>query len=246
MLGYLLTIVSTSYGSLPNARTIYITSDDGPLPGTKNLINVMLKTKTPITLFMVGLHYDNAKQDVRNFISTARKSPLIDVGNHSYTHAHNHYRYFYHHCSDVIQDLKKNNTTLGLKGDHIITRLPGRDVFRTPNLKKDDPYITKAEDTVETIDDDAIYKNGFYIFGWDLEWAHNIHGKPIQSVTHLVQEIEDKFNAGNTILPNKLILLMHDEMFQEQFNGPEQLQQLITKLHKKGYKFDLIKNYLRN
>lgn len=40
---------------------------------------------------------------------------------------------------------------------------------------------------VETIDDDAIYKNGFYIFGWDLEWAHNIHGKPIQSVTHLVQ-----------------------------------------------------------
>lgn len=31
ILGYLLTIVSTSYGSLPNARTIYITSDDGPL-----------------------------------------------------------------------------------------------------------------------------------------------------------------------------------------------------------------------
>ncbi|HJD61842.1 MAG TPA: hypothetical protein LFV90_07005 [Rickettsia endosymbiont of Columbicola hoogstraali] len=99
---------------------------------------------------MVGLHYGNAKQDVRNFISTARKSSLIDVGNHSYTYAHNHYRYFYHHCSDVIQDLKKNNITLGLKGDHIITRLPGRDVFRTPNLKKDDPYITKAEDVVET------------------------------------------------------------------------------------------------
>ena len=96
ILGYLLTIVSTSYGSLPNTRTIYITSDDGPLPDTRGLINVMLKNKTPITLFMVRLHYDNAKQDVRNFINNARKSPLIDVGNHSYTHAHNHYRYFYH------------------------------------------------------------------------------------------------------------------------------------------------------
>ncbi len=50
ILGYLLTIVSTAYGSLPNARTIYITSDDGPLPGTKNLINVMLKNKTPFRL----------------------------------------------------------------------------------------------------------------------------------------------------------------------------------------------------
>lgn len=243
MLCYLLTILGVSYASLPSTRTIYMTSDDGPLRGTRNLINVILSTNTPITMFMVGLHYDNAGQDLKNFINQARKSSHIDIANHSYTHANNHYRYFYHDTSHVVQDLKKNNITLGLTGNHISTRLPGRDVFRIPNLKRDDPYITKAEDMVERIDDDAVYRSGFYIYGWDLEWAHDMHGRPIQSVTHLVQEIENKFNSGDTVLPNKLILLMHDEMFQEQFSGPEQLQQLIDSLRKRGYKFDLIKNY---
>lgn len=104
----------------------------------------MLKTKTPITLFMVGLHYDNAKQDVRNFISTARKSPLIDVGNHSYTHAHNHYRYFYHHCSDVIQDLKKNNTTLGLKGDLLLQGYQG-EMYSAPLILKKMIHILQKQ-----------------------------------------------------------------------------------------------------
>ncbi len=36
---------------------------------------------------------------------------------------------------------------------------------------------------------------------------------------------------------------MHDEMFQDQFNGKENLSQLVDLLHKKNYKFDFIKNY---
>ncbi|MFP3017754.1 MAG: polysaccharide deacetylase family protein [Candidatus Tisiphia sp.] len=224
-------------------KTIYITSDDGPLGGTENVVNVMTQKKTPITMFMVGLHYDNSSPSLKKAVDLAKKNPFIEIGNHSYTHANNHYRNFYHQLPDVIKDLKKNNTVFGFTGSHINTRLPGRDVFRLPNLSKDDPYISKEEDKVERIDDDGIYKNGFYLYGWDLEWTHNQHGKPIQSLDELVQEIEDKFNRNDTVLPNKLILLMHDEMFQDQFNGKENLSQLVDLLHKKNYKFDFIKNY---
>ncbi len=56
-----------------------------------------------------------------------------------------------------------------------------------------------------------------------------------------MQEIEDKFNRNYTALPNKLILLMHDEMFQDQFNGKENLSQLVDLLHKKIISLILLK-----
>lgn len=40
-----------------------------------------------------------------------------------------------------------------------------------------------------------------------------------------------------------MILLMHDEMFQDQFNGRENLQSLIRKLKERGYAFGDIRNY---
>ncbi|HJD64297.1 MAG TPA: polysaccharide deacetylase family protein [Rickettsia endosymbiont of Sericostoma sp.] len=224
------------------SQTIYITSDDGPLKGTKNIITVMTEEKIPVTMFMVGLHHDSSSWS-KNIVMLAKKSPFIQIGNHSYSHAHNHYQQFYHDFSNVINDLKKNNDTLGLKGSHIDTRLPGRNVFRLPNLSRDDPYISKQEDRIEKIDDDGIYKNGFYLYGWDLEWAHYNNGCPVQSVEHLVEEIANKFAEQGTALPNKLILLMHDEMFQDCFNGKENLRNLISALRKKNYKFDFIKNY---
>ncbi len=115
-------------------------------------------------MFMVGLHYDNSSPSLKKAVDLAKKNPFIEIANHSYSHANNHYRNFYHQLSYVIKDLKKNNTVFGFTGSHVNTRLPGRDVFRLPNLSKDDPYISKEEDKVERIDDDGIYKNGFYLY----------------------------------------------------------------------------------
>jgi len=227
-------------------KIIYITSDDGPLRGSAQVIDVATQKKVPITMFMVGLHYHDASASLRERVDLAKKNPFIQIASHSYSHAYNHYRHFYHDTSDVIADLKRNNRIFGFTGTHVDTRLPGRDVFRSPIISRDDPYISKAEDTVETIGDNEVYKNGFYLYGWDLEWAHDSHGKPIQSVDKLLQEVDEKFNSGTTVLPNKLILLMHDEMFQDHFDGVENLSQLIDLLRKRGYKFDFIKNYYVN
>lgn len=124
----LLFMASISYSAYSYAsQTIYITtSDDGPLKGTENVIAVMTEEKIPVTMFMVGLHHDSSSWS-KDIVVLAKKSPFIQIGNHSYSHAHNHYQQFYHDLPDVINDVKKNNDTLGLKGSHIDTRLPGRD-----------------------------------------------------------------------------------------------------------------------
>ena len=223
-------------------RTIYVTSDDGPLAGSENVMEIMIQNKVPVTMFMVGLHYDSSSDTIKQLVNKSRNSGFVEIANHSYSHANNHYRHFYHDLSYVIQDLEKNKSTLSL-AHTAVTRLPGRDVFRLPKFKKDDPYISKSEDKIESVDDDAIYKHGFYLYGWDLEWAHDKHGKPIQSVQKLVEQIEHKFHIQDTVLPNKLILLMHDEMFQDQFDGKTNLALLIETLKKKNYKFDFIRNY---
>ncbi|MFU7502411.1 MAG: hypothetical protein ACE1S7_02965 [Candidatus Tisiphia sp.] len=63
--------------------------------------------KTPITMFMVGLHYDNSSPSLKKAVDLAKKNPFIEIANHSYSHANNHYRNFYHQLSYVIKDLKK-------------------------------------------------------------------------------------------------------------------------------------------
>lgn len=42
---------------------------------------------------------------------------------------------------------------------------------------------------------------------------------------------------------NKLILLMHDEMFQDVFQGKEKLTALVAGLRAKGYVFGHIADY---
>lgn len=43
--------------------------------------------------------------------------------------------------------------------------------------------------------------------------------------------------------PGKLILLMHDEMFQDGFDGKTQLTKLITALKLRHYAFGIIQSY---
>jgi peptidoglycan/xylan/chitin deacetylase (PgdA/CDA1 family) len=237
-------IIPNTYAQcMDTNKTIFITTDDGPLKGTENFIKVFTEEKIPATMFMVGLHYENSSNKIKEMIEATKKADYIQIANHSYSHGYNHYKHFYADLNNVIADLKKNNQTLGLSGSPIYTRLPGRDVFRIPGLFRDDIYASKTEERIEELDDKGIYENGFNLYGWDLEWVHDSHGKPMQSVEELVQQIDESFIKGKTACPNKLILLAHDEMFQDRFNGSEKLKQLIVSLRQKNYKFDVIKNY---
>ncbi|MEI9410756.1 polysaccharide deacetylase family protein [Mesorhizobium salmacidum] len=113
-------------------RTIYLTFDDGPLNGTSNILDVLEAAQVPATLFMVGMHAE-ASASNKALVRRAKAMPLVTIGNHSYSHAYNHYRHFYGDTEGVVADMLMANAVLGLK-PAVHARLPGRDVFRLPSM----------------------------------------------------------------------------------------------------------------
>jgi peptidoglycan/xylan/chitin deacetylase (PgdA/CDA1 family) len=222
-------------------RTIYLTFDDGPLPGTQNVLSVLAEENVPAAMFMVGLHVETIPAG-RDLLAEAKAMPLVTVGNHSYSHANNRYRRFYSNTQAVVADMLHANEVLGLT-PIVNARLPGRDVFRLPTVSREDLSINVAQWEREWLDYELVAEAGFYLYGWDFEWVHSDDGKPVQSVDHLVNEIDHLFQYGRFTQRGKMILLMHDQMFQDQFNGRDNLQSLIRKLKERGYAFGDIKNY---
>ena len=222
-------------------RTIYLTFDDGPLNGTSNILDVVQAEQVPVTLFMVGMHAETNAAN-RALLQRAKSMPLVTIGNHSYSHAYNHYRHFYGDTEGVVADMFMANAVLGLR-PAVRARLPGRDVFRLPDYSKDDNSLGLAEAGREDPDYEFVAASGFWLYGWDHEWVHESSGKPVQSVDHLVSEIDHLFAYGHFAKPNKLILLMHDEMFQDAFDGKAKLTALITALRLRHYAFGTIADY---
>ena len=136
--------------TMSHANTVYITIDDSPLNGFDNVLSALEEEKAHATLFLVGEHVELSTRHQED-LKRAQKSPYIFIGNHSYSHAHDHYRNFYADTAVVIADMKRNNRILGFTASPYYARLPGRDVFRLPELKSDDPFISPAEDKKETV-----------------------------------------------------------------------------------------------
>ncbi|WP_192247743.1 polysaccharide deacetylase family protein [Mesorhizobium silamurunense] len=216
-------------------RTIYLTFDDGPLNGTANILDVLQAEQVPATLFMVGMH---AEANATNR-ALVQRVPLVTIGNHSYSHAYNHYRHFYGDTEGVVADMLKANAVLGLK-PAVHARLPGRDVFRLPSMSKDDNSLGLAQAGREDPDYEFVAASGFWLYGWDHEWVHEDSGKPVQSVDHLVSEIDHLFGYGHFAKPGRLILLMHDEMFQDAFDGKAKFTALIAALKLRHHAFGAI------
>ncbi|MGK6311373.1 polysaccharide deacetylase family protein [Neorhizobium sp. DT-125] len=223
-------------------RTVYLTFDDGPLTGTATILKVLAAENVPAAMFMVGLHA-KASADHLALVRQAKSMPLVTVGNHSYTHAENHYKHFYSNADQVLADLQEANLALELTKQPIPARLPGRDVFRLPGLSRDDFGLGRKEDGLEKPDFDEVAAAGFYLYGWDHEWLHDSTGKPVQPVEQLLSEIDVVFAKGGDAERNRLILLMHDEMFQGHFDGEANLTALISGLKQRGYAFGDISTY---
>ncbi|WP_246672285.1 polysaccharide deacetylase family protein [Mesorhizobium sp. B3-1-6] len=145
--------------------TVYLTFDDGPLNGTSNILDVLQAEQVPATLFMVGMHAE-ANATNRALLQRAKSMPLVTIGNHSYSHAYNHYRHFYGDTEGVVADMLRANAVLGLK-PAVHARLPGRDVFRLPNYSKDDNSLGLAEAGREDPDYKFVAASGFWLYGWD-------------------------------------------------------------------------------
>ncbi len=215
-------------------KKIYLTFDDGPNKGTGNVLRAVNDEKVPASFFIVGKHVFDSPAQGKTFRELKADS-TIELCNHSYSHAHNHYTKFYRHPADVIKDFKRNEATLTLTSK--VTRMPGRNAWRIDSNNHTDIKASKAAI-------DSVYNAGFAVMGWDVEWMFDHKTLDLATDTdQLLRQIKNMLEASETKTPGHLVLLAHDQAFQKAADV-EKLHFLIRELKKNPvYELELASNY---
>lgn len=215
-------------------KKIYLTFDDGPNKGTMNVLNAVKEDSIPASFFIVGTHTDDspAQQETWELL---KADSSIELCNHSYTHAANHYSKFYQHPDEVIKDFEKNKEELGFKNN--IIRTPGRNAWRIDTVNHTD--IKESEAAV-----DSVYAAGFDVMGWDVEWTFDHKTLAPDTATGLLlRRIENMLDADKTRTKGHLVLLAHDQAFCTEA-AVEQLHFLFRELkNNPEYELELAANY---
>ncbi len=198
-----------------NKKKIYLTFDDGPNMGTRNVLAAAQKENTPVSFFIVGLHaHDGTWQ--REAVKLIREDKRMELCNHSYTHGlRNRYNTFYNSPSTVVADFIRSDDSLHFP--NAIARMPGRNAWRIDSII----YTDIKESRVAV---DSLHNAGFAIMGWDLEWMYSHKTFSVKTDPDLLlRQIENMLEAGKTKIPGHLVLLAHDQAFQKEED--------IAKLH---------------
>ncbi len=226
-------------------KIAYLTFDDGPLKATKNIFEAINEENIPVTMFFIGYQIENFK----NIYELALKNKNITIANHTYSHANNRYKKFYSNPTKVIEDVKKANELVKLdrvsktQSAYLPVRLAGRNVFRLPNIEKNDNMIPEIQREIEIQGYDGIFNEGYFIYGWDLDWPYDNSGKPILEPLEVFEKMEKIYKNKSSLKDNKVVLLMHDFMFTQNNSGKENIKTLIQLLKENGWSFDNIENY---
>lgn len=218
-------------------RYVYLTFDDGPLIGSQAIDSITTAKQVKTNVFLIGMHAEMSKR-MYKYYQKYMTNPLIDSYNHSFTHAHNKFSVFYSQPQKAFADFDKNETALQLQ--HKIVRLPGRNIWYFDARRRVD-----LESGASTAD--LLHMNGYKIMGWDVEWKMNgTTGKPLETVSQIYRRMRNRLNNGTTFSKNNVVLLMHDDMFQNR-KGQKLLSDLIDslKLHP-NYKFEHLRAYPKN
>jgi peptidoglycan/xylan/chitin deacetylase (PgdA/CDA1 family) len=215
-------------------KTIYLTFDDGPNKGTKNMMHIVQDEEIPVTLFIVGEHVYGSTAQAAIFDSLVN-CKYFEIANHSFTHAfENKFAKFYQVPDSVVNDFKRCADSLHLTAN--IIRTPGRNIWRTELIKSTDinSSVTAA---------DSLYAKGFIEIGWDLEWHFDNKLNLKNSSDEMMQQIDSMFTNAKTKTSDHLVLLAHDQVYEDPADSME-LRQFIIKLKAKNeYNFEPVSRY---
>jgi peptidoglycan-N-acetylglucosamine deacetylase len=216
-------------------KYIYLTFDDGPQPGTMICYNLCKELGIKATFFMVGRHGSSDKWG-RDIVTTIRNSyPQILLTNHSYTHANEHYQYFYQHPDMAEQDFYKAQDSL--KVPYKIIRLPGNSAWVRKGEIKSSNLVNAVCKRLDA--------TGYNVIGWDVEWNFSRDGKchPVQSPEKLAAQVNDALSGKWSHTKNHVMILTHDRMFK-QANYTDSLRKFITLLKQNpNYVFETVDRY---
>jgi peptidoglycan/xylan/chitin deacetylase (PgdA/CDA1 family) len=215
-------------------KTIYLTFDDGPNKGTKNMMDIVQDEEIPVTVFIVGEHvYGSAAQTA--IFDSLVTGKYFEIANHSFTHAFkNQFAKFYQVPDSVVNDFKRCADSLHLTAN--IIRTPGRNIWRTKLINQTDINSSKAAA-------DSLFTNGYIIAGWDLEWHYDSKLKLTNTNGELRLQIDSMFTNAKTKTPGHLVLLAHDQVYEDPADSME-LRQFIIKLKATNeYNFEPVSRY---
>lgn len=205
--------------STSDKKVIYLTFDDGPNLGTENLIQILNRRNVAATAFIIGQHAFASEKQHKD-LELLRKNKLIELANHSYTHAHNKYARFYKNPEFVVQDFTKAKDSLKLNS--FIARTPGRNVWKLGNSYLKDTKLTAS---------DELEKAGFKLIGWDLEWKPNQNMKLLGTHEQMLKKVDSIFDNTLEKTHNHLVFLTHDQYLTNQ-ESLQELDLFIEKLQK--------------
>lgn len=215
-------------------KKIYLTFDDGPNKGTPTVLNIIQQEQVPVSFFVVGSHAVGSKEQENTF-TLLKASPNAELCNHSYSHANNRYEKFYSNADSVVADFKKAQQILQLQNN--ISRCPGRNAWRMDSISVTD--IKKSKAAI-----DSLYKNGFSVIGWDVEWNFDHKTmKPVQSPEKMVAEIDSAFSKNKMRHTDNIVLLAHDQVYRKADDSAA-LHRFIKLLKTRDdYELDVVSNY---
>jgi len=217
-------------------KMIYLSFDDGPGQGTANVMKVLREEGVEATMFFIGRRIRNN----RALYTQALSAPNLLVANHTYTHANGKYASFYSSSARVINDIDRAQALIG--GAKYL-RLAGRNVWRLPQINRNDYALSKARRVIESPKYDALKNRGYQIYGWDIEWHFNhTTGNPSYGADRMASRIAAQYKRGHLTKSGKMVLLAHDHMFRTQ-NSMQALRELIQILKAGGWTFETIDSF---
>ena len=215
-------------------KTIYLTFDDGPCKGSKTVFCILKQENIPATLFIIGEHVYGSKTQSAIYDSL-KESSLIEIANHSYTHAfENKFYKFYNAPDSATKDFKRCADSLRFSNN--IVRTPGRNIWRTENVNSTDLKASSAAA-------DSLQSKGFIAVGWDVEWHFNATQSLVENDSEMLRNIDSAFARNETKTKNHLVLLTHDRTFAKPEDS-EKLHRFIAALKVKDeYDFEMVSKY---
>jgi peptidoglycan-N-acetylglucosamine deacetylase len=216
-------------------KKIYLTFDDGPNKGTRNVLAIAQQEQVPVSFFIIGEHVVGSAEQAATWDSL-QTADDIEICNHSYTHArHNKFAVFYNYPDSVITDFDKTKAALHLTNN--IVRTPGRNIWRMDSLHYTDLKKSKAAA-------DSLQKAGYTVMGWDLEWHYDPVTLSLENTADdMLREVDSVFVNKKTQRPGNLVLLAHDQVYKDSEDSA-QLHQFIRLLKQnENYEFALAGKY---
>jgi len=215
-------------------KHIYLSFDDGPLPGTSNCVDICTNQNVSATFFEVAFHESRSSYGKHLYQKILKNDRLFDIANHSFSHAFfGDYLDYYHHPDSALADFNKAKQILQPKNNMV--RLPGNNAWNTATEKRASGLVRPLVHKLDSV--------GYNVIGWDMEWHFNKSGRPVNSPEYIASLADSLFFYNKTKTKNHLVILMHDVMFRAPADSVK-LNSLITLLKQRpDFRFRKLSSY---